>query len=80
MYSSTSLCSCIRVTAQLMEHITCEADTPSQIWVSRMFQSWRVLVVVPSWMAARLLLLLYLCMDNSRRSGCSALGAAPHDH
>lgn len=61
-----SLCSCIRVTAQLMEHITCEADTRSQIWVSRMFQSWRVLVVVPSWMAARLL--LYLCMDN-RRSG-----------
>lgn len=47
-----------------MAHITCEAaaDTPRQIWVSRLFKSLRFFVVLPSWMAARIL--LHLCMDN----------------
>lgn len=35
VYDCIPLCSCIHVTAQLMEQITCEAatDTQSQIWV-----------------------------------------------
>lgn len=59
-----SLCACIHVAAQLMAHNSCEAavDAQCQIWVGRIFKSLRVFMLLPSWMAA--CILLYLCMDN----------------